>query len=121
MKSSNKHQKLLTPKQFRAVYDKGRKFNTPFFSAFILKTDGHEHRVGITVTRKLGGAVLRNRCKRRIREILRRNEDPALNDIGYDMVINAKEVLSSADFRQLEEAFRQTLARFRIASAKQDE
>jgi ribonuclease P protein component len=113
MKAPARFQKLLNREQFRKVYDQGQKFHTPFFSAFILKTDSGEQRVGITVTRKLGGAVVRNRCKRRIREILRRQLPSLANDVGYDIVINAKASLPTADFQQLAAAFERTLARLR--------
>jgi len=113
MKASKRQKKLLTSQQFRAVYDRGQKFHTPFFSAFFLKTSSLDQRVGITVTRKIGGAVIRNRCKRRIREALRRQENFRFNDIGYDLVVNAKASLLTADFRQLERVFEQFLGRIR--------
>jgi ribonuclease P protein component len=110
---------LLTSEQFRAVYERGQRFSTPFFTAFILKTGGHEQRLGVTVTRKLGGSVIRNRCKRRIRELFRRRHPPASNGVGYDLVINAKPGLTTADYQQLVEAFEQVLARFERSCAKQ--
>lgn len=113
MKASKRSQRLLTSREFRAAYDRGKRFNTPFYTAFILKTDSEEQRMGVTVTRKLGGSVLRNRCKRRIREVFRLRRKLALDDSGYDIVINAKASLVTADFVQLEKAFAQTLAKFR--------
>src|SRR5438270_2438831 len=118
MKTS-KQQKLLTSQQFRASYDGGQKLHTPFFTAFLLRTDGHQQRIGITVTRKVGGAVIRNRCKRRIREVLRRQKHLAPNGVGYDLVINAKAGLVEADFKQLECAFDQTFRRIRETLSRQ--
>ena len=113
MKASKRQKKLLTSQQFRAVYDRGQKFHTPFFSAFFLKTGSLDRRIGITVTRKIGGAVVRNRCKRRIREALRRQKNFGFADIGYDLVINAKASLLTADFKQLERTFGQFSERIR--------
>jgi ribonuclease P protein component len=50
----------------------GERRPTQFFTAFIFdRRDGAESRLGITVTRKVGGAVLRNRIKRLAREWFR--------------------------------------------------
>jgi ribonuclease P protein component len=116
MNVSNKPQKLRNGKQFRRVYHEGQRFHTPFFSAFILKTDTGERRYGITVTRKIGGAVVRNRCKRRLRAIMRKYNSIAqvedLNTIGFDLVLNAKSALLDAQFHQIEESFAQVMERF---------
>lgn len=119
MKATRQSTRLLTSRQFRRVYEQGQKFNSPFFSAFILKTDSDEQRMGITVTRKLGGAVVRNRCKRRIRELFKHQAPLALKDCGCDLVINAKASLSTADYQELEEAFGRVFRRFREACLKQ--
>lgn len=113
MKATRQSTRLLTSRQFRQVYEQGQKFNSPFFSAFALKTESGQQRLGITVTRKLGGAVVRNRCKRRIRELFRVQAPLVLNEIGCDLVINAKASLATADYQELEAAFARTLTRFR--------
>jgi ribonuclease P protein component len=54
------------------VSDRGRRFQTHFFVVFRLERDDPgEARLGITVTRKVGGAVRRNRIKRLVREWFR--------------------------------------------------
>jgi ribonuclease P protein component len=110
-----KPKKLRNSQQFRRVYDQGQRFHTPFFSAFILKTESGETRCGITVTRKVGCAVVRNRCKRRLNEVIRRYYSNAQADgfenSGYDLVLNAKSALLTADFIQIEESFSQVMGR----------
>src|SRR5690349_15718780 len=97
-KSLNLLGKLRSGQQFRAVYNKGVRFHSPYFSAFVLPTETGEMRLGITVTRKAGKAVLRNRCKRRIREAFRKYSFKDFEGIGCDLVINAKSELATADF-----------------------
>ncbi len=63
------------------------------------------NRVGITVSKKLGKAHIRNRVRRRIRELYRLNE--ALFDAGWDIVIVARTRAIAADFQTLERAFLQ--------------
>jgi ribonuclease P protein component len=110
-------QMLRNSQQFRRVYEQGQKVHTPFFSAFFLKNDAGKRRYGITVTRKIGGAVVRNRCKRRLREVVRSHElyhscstscsascsTSCLN--GFDLVLNVKSELAKADFGRLQESF----------------
>ncbi len=71
-------------------------------------------RFGITVSRKLGGAVMRNRLRRRTRELLRRlpaaSGGPACN-----IVINPRPAVASADFRRLGEELASTLDKLRKA------
>jgi hypothetical protein len=51
MNASNAYQKLRSSQEFRRVYESGQRFYTPYFSAFILRTEGCQKRIGITVTR----------------------------------------------------------------------
>lgn len=117
-------QMLRSNQQYRRVYDQGRKFHTPFFTAFFLRTDDHEHRFGITVTKKIGGAVIRNRCKRRIRDVIRRylsqETQSGIPDIGFDMVINVRSATIKAGFTELEDAFSRTMHRWAVSSAESD-
>jgi len=63
------------------------------------------NRVGITVSKKLGKAHIRNRVRRRIRELYRLNE--TLFAPGWDIVIVARTRAIAADFQTLERAFLQ--------------
>ena len=62
-----------------------------------------ENRVGITVSKKLGGAVVRNRVRRRLREIYRLNEERFLP--GYDIVVVARSRAVDATFQELSAAY----------------
>ena len=96
---------LRSRDQFKLVYERGQKIQTPFFSVFILPTDEAAPRYGITVTRKLGGAVVRNRCKRRLREVMRREISPIIESApGCYIVINVRRATVSADFKELSNA-----------------
>ena len=61
------------------------------------------NRLGYTVSTKLGHAVVRNRVRRRLREIYRLNA-PKLKQ-GYDIVIVARTRCVAADYAQIEKAF----------------
>ena len=62
-----------------------------------------QNRVGITTGKKLGHAVVRNRARRRLREVYRLNE--ALFKPGYDIVVVARHKCVTADFQKLTNAY----------------
>jgi ribonuclease P protein component len=57
-------------------------------------------RLGVTATRKLGGAVQRARCKRRLREIFRGHPEE-LVDTPLDVVLNARKGCGDAPWDDL--------------------
>ena len=61
------------------------------------------NRVGITTGKKLGKAVIRNRVRRRLREVYRLNEERFLP--GYDIVVVARSRCIHADFAKLTNAY----------------
>ena len=61
------------------------------------------NRVGVTVGKKLGGAVVRNRVRRRLREVYRLNEDKCAP--GWDVVVVARSRCIRADFSKLTQAY----------------
>ena len=61
------------------------------------------NRIGITVSKKLGHAVVRNRVRRRLREVYRLNE--AQFTPGWDIVVVARSRCISADFASLTQAY----------------
>ena len=63
------------------------------------------NRVGITVSRKLGKAHIRNRMRRRLREVYRLNEEQFLS--GWDIVVVARTKAVFADFDTLTQAYLQ--------------
>ena len=61
------------------------------------------NRVGVTVGKKLGHAVVRNRVRRRLREVYRLNEERFAP--GWDIVVVARSRCISADFGKLTQAY----------------
>jgi ribonuclease P protein component len=96
--------------EFQQVYDQGLRLHGRLLTMFVLRTKGSSAaRLGIAATRKLGGAVVRNRAKRLIREVFRRNKAAA----GIDLVVVPRREALTASFEALEADFRTVLARAR--------
>lgn len=88
--------RMLRRQDFLAAREHGRKFHTSHFLVFIFTREDRATRLGITVSRKVGGAVVRNRVKRRVREFFRlyRGRLP----VGIDLSVVAKKGAGDLDF-----------------------
>ncbi|HWQ02990.1 MAG TPA: ribonuclease P protein component [Candidatus Nitrosotenuis sp.] len=93
--------RLLRRAEFEAVYRGGRRQSGRHFVVFLLPRaeNGAPSRFGTSVKRALGGAVVRNRIRRRIREILRLHRQEFLT--GWDMVIHPRATVARAKFASL--------------------
>lgn len=80
--------KLKLNKDFRRIYGRGRSFVNPAFVTYVLKNRSDDIRIGITVSKKIGGAVSRNRAKRIITAAFR--ECATHIPCGYDFVFVAR-------------------------------
>ena len=83
---------------FRRLYAKGKSAVTPYLVVYT-----RPNRLGYTVSVKLGHAVVRNRVRRRLREIYRLNA-PRLRQ-GHDIVIVARSRAVGSEYRKLNAAF----------------
>jgi len=102
-------ERLHKRRQYLEVYGRGRKTHCPHFVVYVLENGLDYHRLGITVSRKVGKAVVRNKVKRRLREVFRANK-PSW-DAHYDMVVNVKRSAAEAVFDKLGADFREALGR----------
>jgi len=93
--------RLLRRSDFEAVYRGGTRRGGASFTVFARSTGLGNTRFGISVKKALGGAVVRNRIRRRVREILRlhRREIPR----GWDIVVHPRSSVGRAKFAGLEE------------------
>ena len=89
--------------EFRRLYAKGRSAVTPTLVVYARRSGSGANRVGFTVTVKLGHAVVRNRVRRRLREIYRLHEAELRR--GADLVIVARSRSVGATYRRLEQDF----------------
>jgi len=92
--------RLLRHADFERVYKKGRRHFAAHMTVFYLRrAQGEGLRVGFTVGKVLGGAVERNRMKRRLRESVRLRW-PGVR-VPVDVVINPKKSVLKLEFAEL--------------------
>jgi ribonuclease P protein component len=91
--------RLVRRGDFDAVYRSGKRRSSSHFTAFFRANQLPVSRFGFSIKKALGGAVVRNRIRRRIREIVRchRMEIPT----GWDIVIHPKSSVARSEFAAL--------------------
>ncbi|MFC1791756.1 ribonuclease P protein component [Gemmatimonadota bacterium] len=89
--------------EIRALLRKGRRKKTSNLDVFFLSSPGTEPRVGLVVPKHRHRAVDRNRVKRRLREVARREVLPRLREAGVplDLLIRARREVYDASYQQL--------------------
>ena len=104
--------------QFRRLYKKGKSYVTPTMVVYILKNNRNENRLGITAGKKVGGAVQRNRAKRRIRELFRISADNL--EKGYDFCIVARCFTVNAPHEKVVQDFRTSVKKLGVWKDEED-
>jgi ribonuclease P protein component len=94
---------------FEAVYRSGQRRSSAQFVVYCRATGGTQARYGVSIKKALGSAVARNRMRRRIREILRRNQQEIPS--GWDLVIHPRQTVARAEFARLTHELLQLLKR----------
>lgn len=88
---------------FRRAYNRGKSAADSRLALYARQNGGRTSRLGLTVSTKVGHAVVRNRTRRRLREIYRLHED-ALR-AGFDVVVVARVRAAQSGYHQLEASF----------------
>ena len=91
-------QGLKKDSDFRKVYKHGKSFANRNLVMYILDNKSDSTRVGISVSKKVGNAINRNKIRRRIKESYRLNIDANVK-YGYDIVFIARVAIKEADYK----------------------
>lgn len=94
-----KKNRLRKNKDFKEVYYKGKSVANSYLILYYLKNDKDITRVGISVSKKFGKSVERNKLKRRIREAARYSLDRVKK--GYDIVIIPRKMAKGIGFNKI--------------------
>jgi ribonuclease P protein component len=104
--SFHTHERIRHKREFTRVYEQGKKIRFPSFVLYLLHNQQHDCRLGITASKKIGNAVIRNRCKRLVRELFRRNKEKF--PPGSDVVAVVTRNMVGKSYAELEEEFYST-------------
>ncbi|GAU75788.1 ribonuclease P protein component [Fusibacter sp. 3D3] len=97
------YESLKKPSEFSKVYKRGKSFADKYLVMYILPNKLGFTRVGLSVSKKVGNSVRRNRIKRLIREAFRLNY---LSNGNYDIVFIARVRSNDADYAKIEKSMK---------------
>jgi len=96
-------QRIRKKKEFLVLYKKGHRYKSRYFSLIYSVSALPYSRVGVVASRKVGGAVVRNKAKRWMRELFRRNKD--LLEPSVDVLFVAMPDLARATWAEVREEY----------------
>lgn len=89
---------LKKNRDFKKVYSRGKSLATYNLVLYYYPNHISENRVGFSISKKIGKAVIRNRIKRRLKEIIRLKKNLKT---GYDLIFIARKPIAKRDYHQL--------------------
>jgi len=92
--------RILHSADFDEIFAEGQRYGGRYLTLWVWKGPNAALRLGVVASRKVGGAVQRNRAKRMRREIWRRNRFRF--QASADVVLSARSDILAADFRTVE-------------------
>jgi len=94
--------------EFQTVFKKGKSVANRQFVIYILKKEGQENfRIGLSVSKKIGNAVVRNQIKRYIRQVFYELREQV--ECGKDYVIIARKPTAEMDFHTVKKSLEHVL------------
>ena len=87
-------------KDFNAIFKEGKSFANRKFVIYRLENNEQHFRVGLSVSKKLGNAVMRNQIKRRIRHILIEHKNRLVENV--DFVVIARKGVEILEYAEME-------------------
>lgn len=105
--------RLTDSSEFERVYRQGVAYRGKLFSVHAFPNESGTTRLGLSVSRKVGNAVVRNGLRRRLREVFK----ASYADVGsgVDLVVSARPAASGAGFDALREEFARALRKLGAA------
>jgi ribonuclease P protein component len=103
---------LRKNKQFQEVYRTGRSFANRLAVLYVLSSGTDARRIGFAAGKRLGGAVVRNRVKRLLREVYRLHQAELI--VGTDLILVGRQGILGASYEQVSVAVRDVLRRAKI-------
>lgn len=98
----DKSERIKKNSQFRFIYSRGKSYSNDKLVLYIFRNKKNINRIGLSVSKKVGKSVVRNRIKRLIKESYRLNKD--MYRSGYDLIFIARNKSKDAKFTDIEKS-----------------
>ena len=96
-------ERIRKQREFSLIYKKGNRYRGKYFITIYLPNDGGHSRVAVVAGKKIGNAVKRNKAKRWIRALYRRNKNLLKESI--DLIFIARENITKAPRKDLQKDY----------------
>lgn len=96
------HERLKKNYEFKYVYNKGKVYSNNLLVMYLVKNKTNYNRVGFSVSKKVGKSVIRNKVRRRIKEIFRLSCENI--EKGYNIIFVSRVKAKEAAYKELEKA-----------------
>lgn len=115
-----KQNRLIKRKEFGYIHKHGKKVFSPYMTLVYIGTKLEQPRFGFVVSKKVGSAVVRNKIKRQLSEIVRLNLH-VINK-GYNYVFSVKPAMAGMPYEEIQKEVFKTLTREKLLlSVKQQD
>ena len=106
--------RLTKSRDFAAARREGKSWANNTLVLIARRTDADGCRFGFSVSKRVGNAVVRNRVKRRLREIARTGVAPRIEGGGWDFVVIARKDAADADYQRLNRSLERLFKRAKL-------
>ncbi|MFW6377234.1 MAG: ribonuclease P protein component [bacterium] len=90
---------LKKNKEFRRVYNRGKSIASRYLVLYYFPNQSQESKLGLSISKKIGNAVVRNKIRRRIKEIIRLKKNIKR---GFDLIFIARMPIVELDYSRME-------------------
>jgi ribonuclease P protein component len=100
-------ERIRKSSDFASLYRDGGRFRGRYFTLVFIKNELGQSRLAVVASRKVGSSVVRNRVKRRFRELFRRNKELLREPL--DLIVIARPESGEAAWEDLRDAYNSSL------------
>lgn len=112
----NKRQRVKKNEDFQIIFKRGKSFANRQFVVYCLEKEQEEFRLGLSVSKKVGNAVVRNRIKRYIRQTFLELKDQVSSQMDY--IIIARNPAAKLDFHETKKSLEHVLKIAKVMTKK---
>ncbi|WP_078543252.1 ribonuclease P protein component [Litchfieldia alkalitelluris] len=107
-----KEYRIKKNKEFQSVFQHGKSTANRQFVVYVLQNELEHFRIGLSVSKKIGNAVVRNRVKRLVRQFFLEHKE--LVDQNKDYVIIARKPVAEMDYAEVRSSLQHVLKRAKV-------